>query len=68
MRGDVYVTRNLRGAWVIRIEGQHPNKAAAVSIARYVARKLGVELTIRDRMGRIKAKDSHGNDPRDIPG
>ena len=39
-----------------------------MSIARYVARKLGVELTIRDRMGRIKAKDSHGNDPRDIPG
>ena len=39
-----------------------------MSIARYVARKLGVELTIRDRMGRIKAKDSHGNDPQSVHG
>jgi hypothetical protein len=68
MRGDVYVTRNLRGQYVVRIEGQYGTQDAAVSVARYVARKLGVEMGIRDLLGRIRKKDSHGGDPPNIPG
>jgi hypothetical protein len=69
MRGDVYVTRNLRGQYVVRIEGTYGTQEAAVSVARYVARKLGVELGVRDLLGRIRKRDTvGGNDPRDIPG
>jgi hypothetical protein len=36
---------------------------AATTYARSLARALGCELMVQDRHGRIRIKDSHGNDP-----
>lgn len=35
----------------------------AITIARFLARANGSELIIQNRSGRIRARDSHGNDP-----
>ena len=35
----------------------------AIDRARDIARKQGTELFIHGRDGRIRARDSHGNDP-----
>lgn len=43
-------------------------KTEAVSRARAQAKREGAELVIKDQDGRIQSKDSHGRDPRNIPG
>jgi hypothetical protein len=43
-------------------------QAAAIAAARSVADDEACELVIHGEDGRIREKDSHGNDPRDIPG
>jgi hypothetical protein len=68
VNGDVYVTRNLRGKWVVRIEGQHDTQYEAVQAGRRVARLLKVELKIRGRNGKIRRRDSEGNDPPQVLG
>lgn len=40
----------------------------AIAMARPLAKQLEAELVIRDIHGRIRAKDSHGHDPREIKG
>ena len=41
----------------------HSTHDAAVDRGRTVARNQGTELLIHGRNGRIRARDSHGNDP-----
>jgi hypothetical protein len=61
-------------AWRIRTEagGTTPStyrtKDEAVTAARDLAQQYGVELIIRNQDGTIGQRDSHGHDPRDIPG
>ena len=43
-------------------------QAEAIEFGRDQARNDEVELVIHGADGAIRAKDSHGNDPRDIPG
>jgi hypothetical protein len=43
-------------------------KQDAVDRARQQARREQAELVIKDHMGRIQSKDSHGHDPRRSPG
>jgi hypothetical protein len=43
-------------------------KSEAVSIARSVAKNKRTELVVKNERGRGVRKDSHGNDPRRIPG
>ncbi len=43
-------------------------KQDAVDYAREVSRNQGTELRIHNRNGQIGQSDSHGNDPRKIPG
>lgn len=70
----VEVVRGDLGRWCVqqqvthRVFGVYRLKATAVIAARAVARALHVELLIKGRNGRIQSKDSHGHDPRDVPG
>jgi len=73
--GDVEVVYNSGdGKWRIRIEaheildGDYDKKSAAVEIAREEAQDRRDELIIKNQDGTIAVRDSHGHDPRDIPG
>ena len=46
----------------------HDTKDDAVAAGRDSAERDGVELVIKNLDGRIGEKDSHGHDPRNIPG
>ena len=62
------------GRWAIKEEGQdepfqiHETQEAAITDARALASSRGVELLIHGENGEIRERDSHGNDPRDVPG
>ncbi len=69
---DVHVTPTSLG-WIVEVEGEgtvstHRIQDEAIAKARDVARRRGVELVIHGEDGRIREKDSFGNDPRDIAG
>lgn len=55
--------------WAVRGEGNarvtaiHDTQAQAIDAGRNIARNQQSELVIHDRHGRIRDKDSHGNDP-----
>lgn len=51
-----------------RVLGAYSFKDTAVEAGRAVARFAGRELIIKNRDGTIAEKDSHGNDPSDVPG
>jgi uncharacterized protein YdaT len=62
------------GRWAVQTDGTkradslHDRKADAVRRARKLAENKHTELVIKNERGRIEGKDSHGNDPRRIPG
>jgi len=43
-------------------------KQDAVDSARKISKNQETELVIHNKNGQIGKKDSHGNDPRNIPG
>lgn len=55
--------------WAVKPEGGerassvHDTQAKAIERAREIARNQGSELLIHGRDGRIRERDSHGNDP-----
>lgn len=55
--------------WAVKPEGGerassvHDTQAEAIERAREIARNQGSELFIHGRNGRIRERDSHGNDP-----
>jgi len=55
--------------WAVLGEGNQrdtvvlPTQQAAIAKAREITRNQGSELIIHGRDGRIRDKDSHGNDP-----
>ena len=55
--------------WAVKPEGGekassvHDTQAEAIERAREIARNQGSELLIHGRDGRIRERDSHGNDP-----
>ena len=53
----------MRGAGSQRATSVHPTQQAAIDTAREIARKQSTELFIHGRDGRIRARDSYGNDP-----
>ena len=53
----------VRGAGSQRATSVHPTQADAIDRGREIARNQGTELLIHGRDGRIRARDSHGNDP-----
>ncbi|GAA1769124.1 hypothetical protein GCM10009712_16420 [Pseudarthrobacter sulfonivorans] len=63
------------GAWKNKREGTsrafgagYGTKDEAVAAGRDAAKADGVEHIIKNQAGRIGEKDSHGNDPRNVPG
>ena len=62
------------GRWAVQKDGTKrasklfDRKADAVTRARAQAKREGAELVVKDQTGRIQSKDSHGHDPRSIPG
>lgn len=57
------------GRWAVRGEGNSrltsifDRQSDAIAAARQISRNQGSELVIHGVDGRIRAKDSHGNDP-----
>lgn len=66
---NYHVTRRPDGSWqVLREKGEratsiHPTQGNAEGAARELARKEKVEVVIHRPDGRIRDKDSYGNDP-----
>ena len=62
------------GVWRNRTEGgqdfdgDYRTREEAVEVGRELAREFRVEHIIRRTDGTIGERNSHGNDPRDIPG
>jgi uncharacterized protein DUF2188 len=60
--------------WAVQTDGTqradslHDRKSDALGHARELAENKQAELIIKDERGVIIGKDSHGNDPRKIPG
>jgi hypothetical protein len=63
-----HVVRREEG-WAVRGEGNardtslHRTQARAIDAARDIARNQRSEVVIHDRQGRIRDRDSYGNDP-----
>ena len=53
----------VRGAGSQRASSVHSTQRGAIEAGRNIARNQGTELFIHDRHGRIRERDSHGNDP-----
>ena len=53
----------VRSAGADRITSVHPTQGAAEDAARSIARRNHTEVVTHDRHGRIRDKDSYGNDP-----
>jgi hypothetical protein len=71
---QVAVEPRADGRWAVQTDGTqradslHDRKAEAIRRGRELAGNKHTELVIKDERGRIAAKDSHGSDPRRIPG
>jgi hypothetical protein len=73
MGKPVHVTPRPNGFAVITAGAQRasvikPTQAQAIAVARPQAARNGSELVIHRPNGQIRAKDSHGHDPRSIKG
>jgi uncharacterized protein YdaT len=58
----------VRGAGSHRASSVHRTQQEAIDTAREIARNQGSELFIHRKDGRIRERDSHGNDPAPPPG
>jgi hypothetical protein len=58
--------------WTCEIGGKkrstHTTQEEAIRQGRHLAEDQNSELVIHGQDGSIREKDSHGNDPREIPG
>lgn len=53
----------VKGAGAQRASSVHDTQQSAIDRAREIARNQESELLIHGRNGRIRDRDSHGNDP-----
>lgn len=58
----------VKGAGNKRATKISPTQKEAAKTARKIAKNQGSELLIHGRNGKIREKDSFGNDPRNIKG
>ena len=74
MSDSHHVVPHPDGGWDVkrsgaeRASGHFDTKAEAEDAGREISRNQGTEFVIHRKDGTIQRKDSHGNDPRDIPG
>ena len=70
MAGKRVEVRKSPDGWIVAKVGrkspvsEHATQAKAETAARRLAKKERAELVVKGRDGRIKRKDSFGNDPR----
>lgn len=70
---DQHVTKHPKG-WQVKGAGNNRattvtrTQSEAIRIARGISKNQHSELVIHGKDGRIREKDSHGNDPRNIKG
>jgi hypothetical protein len=70
----IHIVPASKGGWNIKqgnksgIIGHFNTKIPAVDAGRKVSIKINAELIIHGTDGKIQRRDSHGNDPRNIPG
>jgi len=68
-KNSQHVVKNSNGGWSVKKGGAKkatkifPTQKEAISQAREIAKKQHAELYIHGKDGRIKKKDSYGNDP-----
>src|SRR5262245_49828014 len=59
-----------RSGWKVtqdhRVLSEHRKQSAAILAGIKEARKDAVDLTVRNRTGQVRSKDSYGHDPRSI--
>ena len=73
-RAQVAVEPRADGRWAVQTDGTqradslHDRKSDAMKRGRELAGNKQTELVIKGENGRIVGKDSHGRDPRQIPG
>jgi len=69
-----FVQPNPQGGWdnkkagADRAASHHDTKQEAIDTARGMSQREGSELKIKNLDGKIAQSDSHGHDPRNIPG
>ena len=69
MGKNLHVVPNPKGGWDAKSEGaeraasHHDTQQEAIDAGRQIARNRGSELVIHRPDGRIRDKDTHGNDP-----
>jgi hypothetical protein len=74
MAKEHHVVPNPKGGWDVeragasRVSAHTETKKEAVDLGREISRNQGTEFVIHGKDGVIQAKDSHGNDPRNIHG
>ncbi|MCT9127034.1 DUF2188 domain-containing protein [Cupriavidus gilardii] len=74
MAGNVHVVPTDGGKWAVQIEGTdgtgptYATQQEAIAAATEAAQQAKVELFIHGADGRIRERNSFGNDPRDIRG
>lgn len=72
--GDIHVTPDGAGGWKVTREGQDRAVAKASTQkeaeqrGRPIAKKDKVEFNLHNRQGKVREKDSYGNDPRRTKG
>ena len=63
-----------QGGWNVKRAGSSKaiihteTKKQAIDLGREISRNQGTEFVIHGKNGVIQEKNSHGNDPRNIPG
>jgi hypothetical protein len=64
---DVHVVRDKNSNWQVKQSGQristHQTQGKAIDRGKAEAKRNGVDLVTHGRDGRIRSKDSYGNDP-----
>ena len=68
---DVHVSKNDGGGWKLTVGGDKVGNArstqhAAVEAAKTIAKRNQSDVVTHGRDGKIRSKDSYGNDPRRI--
>ncbi|MCY8696404.1 DUF2188 domain-containing protein [Bacillus vallismortis] len=69
MKKNQHITPRPDGKWQVKGAGNdratsiHSTQKEAIEAGRNIARKQKSELLIHDKNGRIRQKDSYGNDP-----
>lgn len=68
---DVHVSKDENGGWKKTVGGEkvghaHQTQQGAIDAAEKIARKNESDLVVHGRDGKIRSKDSFGNDPKSI--